>query len=63
MMRTMKMSRMSDLDIEMQEMLERGVAVDDVAAYFNVPVEWVWQSHANLLQDCAELWFDNVEIN
>lgn len=57
------MSRMSDLDIEMQEMLERGVGIDDVATYFNVPIEWVWQAYANLLQDCAELWFDNEEIN
>lgn len=57
------MSRMSDLDIEMQEMLERGVGIDDVAAYFNVPVEWVWQAHANLLQSLADLWFDNVETN
>jgi len=55
----MKLSRMSDLDIEMQEMLERGVSIDDVASHFNVPIEWVWQSYANLLQASAELWFDD----
>lgn len=51
---------MSDLDIEMQEMLERGVSIDDVASHFNVPIEWVWQSYANLLQASAELWFDDI---
>ena len=54
---------MSDLDIEMQEMLERGVGIDDVAAHFNVPIDWVWQAHANLMQAFAELWFDNVELD
>jgi hypothetical protein len=55
------MSRMSDLDIEMQEMLERGVCIDDVAAHFDVPIEWVWQAYANLLQAYAELWFDDEQ--
>jgi hypothetical protein len=53
------MSRMSDLDIEMQEMLERGSSVEDVADYFNVPIDWVWQAYSNMLQAYAELWFDN----
>jgi len=46
------MGRMCDLDLEMQEMLERGVGIDDVAAYFNVPIDWVWQAHANRLRLC-----------
>jgi hypothetical protein len=54
---------MCDLDLEMQEMLERGVGIDDVAAHFNVPIDWVWQAHANRLQAFAELWFDNVELD
>lgn len=53
------MSRMSDLDIEMQEMLERGSSVEDVAAYFDVPLDWVWQAYGNMLQSYAELWFDD----
>lgn len=53
------MSRMSDLDIEMQEMLERGSSVEDVAAYFDVPLDWVWQAYGNMLQAYAELWFDD----
>ncbi len=58
-----EMGRMCDLDLEMQEMLERGVGIDDVAAHFNVPIDWVWQAHANLMQAFAELWFDNVELD
>lgn len=53
------MGRMSDLDIAMQEMLERGVCIDDVAAHFDVPIDWVWRAYSNLLQAHAELWFDN----
>lgn len=49
------MSRMSDLDIEMQEMLERGSSVEDVASYFEVPIQWAEQAFANLLQAHDEL--------
>ena len=44
------MSRMSDLDIEMQEMLERGSSVEDVANFFEVPISWAEQAFANLMQ-------------
>ena len=53
------MSRMSDLDIEMQEMLERGSSVEDVAQFFEVPLEWVEQAFANLLEQHQELVNDN----
>ena len=49
------MSRMSDLDIEMQEMLERGASVEDVASFFEVPIQWAEQAFANLLQAHDEL--------
>lgn len=56
------MSRMSDLDIEMQEMLERGASVEDVASFFDVPVEWAEEAFANLLQSHQEqindAWYD-----
>jgi len=50
---------MSDLDIDMQELLQRGSSVEDVAAHLDAPIEWVWQAYANMLQAHAELWFDN----
>lgn len=53
------MSRISDLDIEMQEMLERGSSVVDVAQFFEVPIEWAEQAFANLLEQHQELVNDN----
>jgi len=52
-MRT-KMSRMSDLYTDMQEMLERGTSVEDVSDFFNVPVEWVQEALAGLMQDMED---------
>lgn len=57
------MSRMSDLDIEMQEMLERGSSVEDVASFFEVPIQWAEQAFANLLEQHYEnhindAWYD-----
>lgn len=56
------MSRMSDLDIEMQEMLERGSSVEAVAEYFHVPVSWAEEAFANLMQSHQDQinddWYD-----
>ena len=63
------MSRMSDLDIEMQEMLERGISVEDVASFFDVPLDWVEQARANLLEqhyqdEINDAWYDEqFELN
>lgn len=48
------MSRMSDLYIDMQEMLERGSSVEDVSDFFDVPVQWVQEALAGLMQDMVE---------
>ena len=48
------MSRMSDLYTEMQEMLERGSSVEDVSDFFNVPVEWVQEALAGIMQDLMD---------
>ena len=48
------MSRMSDLYTDMQEMLERGSSVEDVSDFFNVPVEWVQEALAGLMQDMMD---------
>lgn len=50
---------MSDLDIAMQDLLERGASVEDVASFFDVPVEWAEEAFANLLQSHQELINDN----
>jgi hypothetical protein len=57
------MSRMSDLDIEMQEMLERGSSVEDVASYFNVPIDWVYQARHHLYESLCGDCFDDIELN
>ena len=62
------MSRMRDLDIEMQEMLERGASVEDVANYFEVPIQWAQEAFANLMQAHQEQindsWYDEqYELN
>ena len=62
------MSRMSDLDIEMQEMLERGSSIEDVADFFNVPIDWAQEAFANLMQAHKEQindsWYDEqYELN
>ena len=62
------MSRMSDLDIEMQEMLERGSSIEDVADFFNVPIDWAQEAFANLMQAYQEQindsWYDEqYELN
>ena len=62
------MSRMSDLDIEMQEMLERGSSIEDVADFFNVPIDWAQEAFANLMQAHQEQindsWYDEqYELN
>lgn len=48
------MSRMSDLYTEMQEMLERGSSVEDVSDFFEVPVEWVQEALAGIMQDLMD---------
>ena len=48
------MSRMSDLYTDMQEMLERGSSVEDVSDFFDVPVQWVQEALAGLMQDMVE---------
>ena len=53
------MSRMSDLDLAMQEMLERGSSVEDVAQFFEVPIQWAEQAFANLMQSHQEQFNDN----
>lgn len=53
------MSRMSDLDIEMQAMLKCGASVEDAAWALNVPVEWAEEAFANLLQSHQEQFNDN----
>ena len=53
------MSRMSDLDIDMQDLLERGASVEDVASYFEVPIQWAQEAFANLLQSHQEQFNDN----
>jgi len=63
------MSRMSDLDIAMQEMLERGSSIEDVASFFDVPLEWVEQALGNLLEqhyqdEINDNWYDEqYELN
>jgi hypothetical protein len=62
------MSRMSDLDLDMQEMLERGSSIEDVADFFNVPIEWAQEAFANLMQAHQEQindsWYDEqYELN
>jgi len=59
---------MSDLDIEMQEMLERGSSIEDVADFFNVPIDWAQEAFANLMQAYQEQindsWYDEqYELN
>jgi len=55
-------SRMKDLDIEMQEMLERGSSVEDVASFFRVPITWAEEAFANLMQSHQDQinddWYD-----
>lgn len=53
------MSRMSELDIEMQVMLESGASVEDVSWALNVPIEWAEQAYANLLESHQEQFNDN----
>ena len=53
-----EMSRMSDLYTDMQEMLERGSSVEDVSDFFNVPVEWVQEALAGLMQDLEDDLYD-----
>ena len=62
------MSRMSDLDIEMQEMLERGSSIEEVVDFFNVPIDWAQEAFANLMQAHKEQindsWYDEqYELN
>ena len=62
------MSRMSDLDIEMQEMLERGSSIEEVVDFFNVPIDWAQEAFANLMQAHQEQindsWYDEqYELN
>ena len=62
------MSRMSDLDLDMQEMLERGSSIEDVANFFNVPIDWAQEAFANLMQAHQEQindsWYDEqYELN
>ena len=62
------MSRMSDLDLDMQEMLERGSSIEDVADFFNVPIGWAQEAFANLMQAHQEQindsWYDEqYELN
>lgn len=42
------MSRMSDLWINISEMLERGVEPDQVSTMFHVPIEWVIEAQKEM---------------
>jgi len=57
------MGRMCDLDLDMQEMLERGFSIEYVADFFNVPIDWVYQARHHIYESLRGDCFDDLELN
>ena len=59
------MSRMSELSIDLQDAIISGQSFEDIAAQYDVPLEWVLEAEKELLEyesdgqpDEAQEWYD-----
>ena len=57
------MSRMSELSIDIELMLEQGYNPVRIAEYLEFPITWVYESGENIEEDTTEVFSPFVTIN
>lgn len=48
------MSKIKDMLIDIQDLLEQGMEPNDIARILQVPVNWVYEAQSIMEDDCGE---------